>query len=62
MADCPLHDTSPNAPAKRDIPGTVPLSVLAGRSRHAHIAALRGDGVNPSLPGMGKVASEDTAA
>ena len=36
------------------------LSVLAGQSRYAHITALRGDGVNPALLGMGKVASEDS--
>ena len=29
-ADCPLHYTSPNAPTKRDVLGTVLLSVLAG--------------------------------
>src|SRR6516164_2071497 len=29
VADCPLHYTSPNAPAKRDVLGTVMLSVLA---------------------------------
>ena len=36
------------------------LSVLAGQSRYAHITALRGDGVNPALLGMTKVASEDS--
>jgi hypothetical protein len=28
VADCPLHYTSPNAPRKRDVLGTVLLSVL----------------------------------
>ena len=60
VADCPLHYTSPNAPSKRDVLGTVLLSVLAGQSRYAHITALRGDGVNPALLGMTKVASEDS--
>ena len=60
VADCPLHYTSPNAPSKRDVLGTVLLSVLAGQWRYAHITALRGDGVNPSLLGMTKVASEDS--
>ena len=60
VADCPLVYTSPNAPSKRDVLGTVLLSVLAGQSRYAHITARRGDGVNPSLLGMGKVASEDS--
>ena len=43
VAGCPLSLTSPNAPSKRDILGTVMLSVLAGHRRYAHItsAALR---------------------
>ena len=61
VADCPLHYASPNAPFKRDILGTVLLSVLAGQWRYAHITALRGDGVNPSLLDRTKVASEDSA-
>jgi hypothetical protein len=58
--DCPLQYSSPNAPRKRDVLGTIFLSVLAGHWRYAHISALRGDGVNPELLGMTKVASEDS--
>ena len=60
VKDCPLEYTSPNAPAKRDVLGTILLSVLAGHWRYAHMSALRGDGVNPELLGMTKVASEDS--
>lgn len=60
VEECPLHYTSPNAPAKRDVLGTLLLSVLAGHWRYAHISAIRGDGVNPGLLGMTKVASEDS--
>ena len=60
VQDCPLQYTSPNAPPKRDVLGTILLSVLAGHWRYAHISALRGDGVNPGLLGMRKVASEDS--
>ena len=61
IEDCPLRYTSPNAPRKRDVlGGSILLSVLAGRWRYAHISALRGDGVNPGLLGMTKVASEDS--
>jgi hypothetical protein len=60
VQDCPLQYTSPNAPQIRDVLGTVLLSVLAGHWRYAHISALRGDGVNPGLLGMTKVASEDS--
>jgi hypothetical protein len=60
VADCPLSLTSPNAPKKRDLLGTVLLSVLAGHRRYAHITALRCDPVNPPLLGMRKVLSEDS--
>src|SRR5246500_5544887 len=59
VAGCPLSLTSPNAPSKRDILGTVMLSVLAGHRRYAHITTLRCDPVNPPLLGMTKVVSED---
>lgn len=60
VEECPLQYTSPNAPRKRDVLGTILLSVLAGHWRYAHINAIRGDGVNPELLGMTKVASEDS--
>src|SRR5215469_16289140 len=47
VADCPLHYTSPNAPQKRDVIGTIFLSVLAGHSRYAHMTTVRCDPVNP---------------
>jgi len=58
--DCPLHYTSPNAPEKRDVLGTVLLSVLAGHHRYSHITNVRCDNVNPSLLGMTAVVSEDS--
>jgi Transposase DDE domain group 1 len=60
VEDCPLCYTSPNAPNKRDVLGTLVLSVLAGHWRYAHINAIRGDGINPALLGMSKMASEDS--
>jgi|SRR5665213_1848029 len=59
VADCPLWLTSPNAPRKRDLLGTVLLSVLAGHRRYAHIIALQRDPMYPPLLGMEKVVSED---
>jgi hypothetical protein len=59
VAGCPLHYTSPNAPLKRDVLGTLLLSVLSGHSRYAHITTLRADTVNPQLLGMTRVLSED---
>lgn len=59
VSDAALHYTSPNAPTKRDVLGTVLLSVLAGHKRYAHITTVRADNVNPGLLGMNKVVSED---
>ena len=59
VADCPLTFSSPNAASKRDLLGTVLLSVLSGHNRYAHITMLRCDAVNPRLLGMKKVVSED---
>lgn len=60
VEECPLEYVSPNAPQKRDVLGTILLSVLSGHWRYAHISVIRGDGVNPELLGMKKVASEDS--
>src|ERR1700733_10910194 len=58
VADCPLAFISPNAASRRDLLGTVLLSVLSGHYRYAHIIALRFDAVNPRLLGMKKVVGE----
>ena len=60
VEECPLHYTSGNASAKRDVLGTLVLSVLAGHWRYAHVSAIRADGVNPELLGMSGVVSEDS--
>src|SRR5580700_6470991 len=60
VEDCPLRYTSANAPEKRNVLGTLLLSVLSGHWRYAHINAIRGDGINPELLGMTGVASEDS--
>jgi hypothetical protein len=59
VADCPLARTSPNAPANRDVLGTIVLSVLAGHKRYAHVTTLRADGVLPELLGIDRILSED---
>jgi len=59
VADCPLYFTSPNAPPKRDVIGTIFLSVLAGHKRYAHMTTVRCDPVNPPLLGMTRTVSED---
>ncbi len=58
--DCPLNYTSPNAPKKVDVLGSIFLSVLSGHKRFAHITSLMNDGVNAQLLGMNKVMSDDS--
>jgi hypothetical protein len=58
--NCPLELTSPNAPTKRDVLGTILLSVLSGHTRYSHITAVRTDKVNAPLLGMKKIVSEDS--
>jgi hypothetical protein len=57
VQDCPLHFTSPNAPTKYDVLGTLLLSILAGHNRYSHITALRCDGVSPDVLKMNKIIS-----
>lgn len=57
---CPLRFSSPNAPTRTNLLGTITLSVLAGQFRYAHITGLRADTVNPVGLGMTKVCSEDS--
>lgn len=59
VEECPLTYTSPNSPGKRNVLGTLLLSILAGHKRYAQITAIRMDTVNPELLGMDKVVSED---
>jgi hypothetical protein len=61
VADCPLYYSSPNAPSKEDVLGTLLLAILSGQKRYAHITSIRQDAVNPALLGMKKVLSEDSA-
>ncbi len=61
VEDCPLVYAINNASQKRDILGTLLLSVLSGYTRYSHISALRNDGVNPPMLGMNKVVSEASA-
>ena len=60
VEECPLFLTSPNAPSKEDVLGTLLLSILAGHKRYAHVTTIRCDGVNPDLLGMNKIVSEDS--
>ena len=60
VEQCPLCYTSPNAPTKAEILGTILCGVLNGHRRYAHISGMRGDPVLPKLLGIGKLRSEDS--
>jgi hypothetical protein len=49
VATCPLSYTSPNAPSKNNVPGTLLMSILAGHHRYSHITSIRFDSVNPEV-------------
>lgn len=59
LADCPLSYAGNRGSGKRNVMGTVLLSVLCGHWRYAHINSVRGDQVNATLLGMGRIVSED---
>jgi Transposase DDE domain group 1 len=60
VEQCPLTYTSPNAPTKSEILGTILCSVLSGHRRYAHITGMRGDTVLPKLLGIERLRSEDS--
>ena len=60
VEQCPLRYSSSNAPDKRDVLGTILLSVLAGHRRYAHISSIRNDGINPALLGMKAVSGSSS--
>lgn len=60
LSTCPLRYVGNRGSGALNVMGTVLLSVLCGHWRYAHINAVRGDGVNPGLLGMGSTVSEDT--
>ena len=60
VRDCPLVYSSPNAPTKEEILGTILLSVLSGHKRYAHITSMRQDQVLPELLGISCLRSEDS--
>ena len=43
VEDCPLEFSSHNASSKRDILGTLLLSILSGHKRYAHVTSIRSD-------------------
>ncbi len=59
IADTPLGYSSNRAHRPRDVIGTLLLGILSGHYRYAHLAALRGDDIAPSLLGLKSIVSED---
>lgn len=60
VESCPLTYQSNNAPHKRDVLGTLLLSVLSGHTRYAHMSALSGSGLDADLLKMAAIPSEDS--
>jgi hypothetical protein len=60
-ASCPLTYTSNNAPAVKDVLGTLMLSTLCGHTRYSHIDAICGDRVSAEVLGINRIVSSDSA-
>jgi hypothetical protein len=60
VQQCPLHYSSPNAPAVRDVLGTWLLSILDGQCRYSHVASLRGDAVAAQILGMNRIVGDES--
>jgi hypothetical protein len=60
VSQAPLSYASNRAHEVQEVLGTLLLSILNGHYRFAHVAALRGDTVTPSLLGMRHMVSEDS--
>ena len=58
LESCPLVCTSPKAPSKKDVLGTLLLAIIAGHNRYAQITGLRGDALSAQILGMHKIISE----
>ncbi len=59
LQNCPLTYTGNRGSKVVNVLGTAFMSVLAGHWRYAHVNAIRGDAVNPSVLGMTSTVSED---
>ena len=59
LRGCPLRCHGNRGSAVVDAPGTAALSILCGHWRYGHINAVRGDPLNPPLPGMARAVGED---
>lgn len=61
IEESPLHYHSNNAPKKRDVFGSLLLSLLSGHTRYAHLNRLANDKVNAQLLGLENIVSDDSA-
>ena len=59
LENCPLTYTGKRGSKVVNVLGTAFISVLAGHWRYAHINAIRGDALTPSILGMTSTVSED---
>ncbi len=62
VKECPLNYESNNAPKKRDVLGTILLSILSGHNRYAHMARLREATVDADLLHLDEIPSEDSVS
>ena len=59
LHSCPLAYIGTRASKVVNVLGTAFMSILAGHWRYAHVNAIRGDAINPTVLGMSATVSED---
>ena len=57
---CPLEFRSNNAPKKRDVLGTILVSILSGHNRYSHISQVFHDQIGVEVLDLEKMCSEDS--
>ena len=61
VEDAPLFYKSNNAPGKKDILGSLLLSILSGHNRYTHMNEISGDEVSAEILDLNKICSEDSS-
>ena len=60
VESCPLFFKSNNAPEKKDVLGSLLLSIIMGFDRYSHIGQIYGDNVSASVLGLNQICSSDS--
>ena len=60
VENCPIFFKSNNAPEKKDVLGSLVLSIIMGFNRYSHIGQIYGDDVSATILGLNQICSSDS--